>query len=159
MVVSHCIVAAREIVHHAIRMRVAQKKSSTSVAQYIIWACGADMPGVPGSGAAARAAIAAGQAPPPFDPTGGAVKLQRPAGAPESHVFEMQQQAFNLLSLRPRYVGEVVRLVRKGGCFADVWYKDEVRQRGSNSTASIYCSCSAELLLLTSMTSFLVALV
>ena len=84
----------REIVHHAIRMRVAQKKSSTSVAQYIIWACGADMPGVPGSGAAARAAIAAGQPPPPFDPTGGAgVKLQRPAGAPESHVFEMQQQA------------------------------------------------------------------
>ena len=38
---------------------------------------------VPGSGAAARAAIAAGQPPPPFDPTGGAgVKLQRPAGAP-----------------------------------------------------------------------------
>ena len=38
--------------------------------------------------------------------------------------FEMQQQAMHLFSRRPRYVGEVVRLVRKAS-YTDVWIKDE----------------------------------
>jgi hypothetical protein len=61
---------------------------------------------------------------------------------PCSTAFEMQQQALPLICLRPRYIGEAVRLVRKRS-YKDVYYKGvfvdwAYKQTSSQEETQIY---------------------